>query len=254
MTFNIEAFSERFDHSAMLAGFRRELITSVQGMAVAGFTKCVESGDEGGGRPWVYISAGVHGDEPAGPMAMLALLKEGVFDERANWLMCPFVNPLGLAAGTRENASGIDLNRDYLERSSEEVQAHAAWLESKPVPDLFVSLHEDWESSGFYLYEINVAGVTSGAHAILDAASSEIPPEPEPVIDDHEVREPGWIDHSPKADLPKHWPEAIFLAERGAGVSYTLETPSSLDLIRRIRCHQLAAGQALDGFLASVTA
>jgi len=38
-------------------------------------------------------------------------------------------------------------------------------------------------------------------------------------------------------------------AKRGVGVSYTLETPSSLDLMRRVRCHQLAVSAAVRGFL-----
>ena len=66
------------------------------------------------------------------------------FDPDTRWTLCPAINPTGLAAGTRDNASGIDLNRDYLQRQSPEVQAHARWLECRDAPNLFLSLHEDW--------------------------------------------------------------------------------------------------------------
>ena len=40
-----------------------------------------------------------HGDEPAGPLAALELLKHGAFDH-GPWRLCPALNPTGLAAGT----------------------------------------------------------------------------------------------------------------------------------------------------------
>lgn len=246
MKFNFETYSGLFDGLAMEAGFIRQRMAMLDGCAMAAYLR---SSALSGERPTVYLSAGIHGDEPSGPLAILELLKSGFFDDRVNWLICPTLNPHGLIAGTRDNAQGVDLNRDYLARESEEVRAHATWLESQVVPEMFLSLHEDWESTGFYLYEINVAGVPSGACEILAATAGVIEAEPELVIDDHRVREPGWIDHPPSADLPDQWPEAIFLAERGAGVSYTLETPSSLGIGQRVHCHQLAVRQALEGFL-----
>jgi len=248
MKFNLENYRGQFDLSAMQSGFSRDLVAEVDGLAIAAFSKGGQ-GEKGHVKPLIYLSSGVHGDEPSGPLALLGLLKGGFFDDRADWLVCPVINPVGLSLGTRENGSGVDLNRDYLEKESVEVRAHVDWLERLPVPDMFISLHEDWESSGFYLYEINVSGVASGARDILRAGAAEIAPEAEALIDGHQVREPGWIDHSPRADVPKHWPEAIFMAMRGVGVSYTLETPSSLDLMRRVRCHQLAVSEAVRGFL-----
>lgn len=246
MKFDVKKYADRFDHLAMQAGFKRERIAEVDGLAIPAYSRKSQTSEE---KPLVYLSSGVHGDEPAGPIAILELLKTGFFDDRVDWLICPILNPIGLTHGTRENGQGIDLNRDYLARKSVEVKAHAEWLGRQRVPNMVVSLHEDWESSGFYLYEINVAGKPSAARDILKTAAQEISPEPEDVIDDHDVREAGWIDHSPRADLPNHWPEAIFLAERGAGVSYTLETPSSLGLMQRVRCHQLAVRQAIIEFL-----
>lgn len=186
----------------------------------------------------VYLSAGMHGDEPAGPLALLELMRQDFFDAQHDWSICPAINLSGLAAATRGNAAGIDLNRDYWHRRTPEVAAHAAWLESRPRPDVFVSLHEDWESSGFYFYEINLGpDCPERAHAILTAVEKWFPREPGPVIDEHIAREPGWIYHAAEPDRPQGWPEAIFLAKMGCPVSFTFETPSRAPLDQRIGAH-----------------
>ena len=177
-------------------------------------------------KPLVYLSAGMHGDEPAGPLAVKALLGKGLSME-CRWVICPILNPTGVTACTRDNADGYDLNRDYLRRVTVEVCAHAAWWDCRQAPDLFMSLHEDWESEGFYFYEINLReDCPERAHALLDAAAVHLAIEPRDLVDDHEVREKGWIYHEAKADFPDSWPEAIYMAQRGCPLSFTFETPS----------------------------
>lgn len=203
--------------------------------------------------PRIYVSAGIHGDEPAGPMAMLELLKAGFFSSHScHWLLCPAINPAGLASGRRENPSGMDLNRDYLLRSSGEVSAHAAWLASRPPPDLFLSLHEDWETDGFYFYEINQGmDQPARAQAILDAVAPWFPPQAGPDIDGHAPRTPGWIYHRAEADVPTGWPEAIFLAKHGCPLSFTFESPSQAGLSKRTAALAAALTAALRHFLYS---
>ncbi len=195
----------------------------------------------------IYLSAGIHGDEPAGPLAALELLGERWFaDSDADWTICPTLNPHGLRKGSRENAEGIDLNRDYQNRGSREVAIHAAWLLGRPMPDLFLSLHEDWETRGFYFYEINLhEDCPERAHAILAKTACHLPVEPGPWIDGHEARAPGWIHHAAEADLPESWPEAIFLAKNGCPLSFTFETPSQADLAKRVATHLAAVRAAL---------
>lgn len=202
--------------------------------------------ERGGAGPAVYLSAGMHGDEPAGPLAMMRLLEEGLLDSERRWILCPALNPTGLALGTRESACGLDLNRDYLVRHSEEVRAHAAWLESRPVPDLFLSLHEDWEARGFYFYEINLdEDKPDRALRILDAVGPWFEPDAGHQIDGHAPRAPGWIYHEAEADVPGGWPEAIFLAKLGCRLSFTFETPSHAKLGDRTRAQVAAVHAAL---------
>jgi len=200
--------------------------------------------------PKVYLSAGVHGDEPAGPLALLELLAEGFFDDRAHWFICPVLNPLGFVRGTRENADGIDLNRDYHARRSAEVRAHIAWLQSQPPFDLTLCLHEDWESTGFYLYEHNVNCRPSLAHALLDAVRSHMPIEPAHIIDDRPIDEPGILRPEISAQERDDWPEQLYLREHSYyDLGYTMETPSSLPLAPRIAAQKALVTTAVEGLL-----
>ncbi len=227
--FDWPAFLPEFAAEAEAAGFSRSVLARLDDGPLTAWRL-----HEGKG-PHIYLSSGIHGDEPAGPLALLELLKRGFFTGAAGWTLCPALNPGGLAAGTRENRHGIDLNRDYWMRSTPEVSAHGSWLESLPVPDLFISLHEDWESGGFYFYEINLGGDRpERARAIIDAARPWFSPEPGPEIDGHEARESGWIYHEAEADVPEGWPEAIFLAKIGCPLSFTFETPSRKPLPHRV--------------------
>ena len=202
--------------------------------------------------PCIYLSAGIHGDEPAGPLALLALLKEGFFNTANHWLICPALNPEGLAAGIRENAKGMDLNRSYWSRCQPETKAHIHWLEGKPIPSLFISLHEDWETTGFYFYEINLQPEQrEHSLAILDSVTPWLPVEQGSIIDGHDIREPGWIFHAADPDLPEGWPEAIFLAKRGCPLSFTFETPSQAALPLRISAHVAAVKVACKNSLIS---
>jgi len=225
---DVAGYLESFGGAAERANFVGECLVETEAGPVMAWRR------RGDGRR-VYVSAGIHGDEPAGPLAVLELLREGGFAGDVDWTLCPALNPTGLRAGSRVNAAGIDLNRDYLKRRSLEVAVHAAWLEGIPVPELFLSLHEDWETGGFYLYEINLGRDRPGrVRAVLAAVAEHLPVETGRTIDDHEVREPGWIYHAAEADLPNHWPEAIFLAKLGCPLSFTFEVPSSLEIDVRV--------------------
>ncbi len=237
--FDWPAFLPEFSASARSSGFRETLLLETEDGPLSGWEKP-------GAGPTVYLSAGIHGDEPAGPLAALRLLQEGFFREGFRWIVCPALNPGGLSLGTRENRAGVDLNRDYLAQRSPETAAHAAWLLAKGAPDVFVSLHEDWESEGFYFYEINLGEDNPArAAALLAAVSAYLPTETGTEIDGHAIRSPGWIHHRAEADLPDAWPEAIFLAKNGCPLSFTFETPSKMPLETRIAAHMAGMAELL---------
>ncbi len=224
-------FLDDFAEAALRQGFLSDVLLDTQDGPMMAWEK------EGDGS-LVYSSAGIHGDEPAGPLALLEMMRAGSFSSRHHWLICPTLNPGGLALGRRENREGIDLNRDYSLKRTPEVSAHSEWLARGRVPDVFVSLHEDWESKGFYFYEINLLeDQPQRAAEILEAVAEHFPAETGPEIDGHEPRAAGWIYHGAEADLPNEWPEAIYLAKQGCPLSFTFETPSQADLTKRVAAH-----------------
>jgi hypothetical protein len=235
-------FSPRIEAAARAQGFRVEYFGAVAGAPQLALTKRTP-----GPRPRIYLSAGIHGDEPAPPLALLSALEAGLFDTRAVWFVCPLLNPAGFLRRTRENGAGIDLNRDYRSLRSEEIQAHARWLQRQPNFDLALCLHEDWEAAGFYLYELNASHQPSRAAAMLAAAAQHCPIESATVIDGREIAERGII--RPLADpvLRDAWPESIYLRAHHTQHGYTLETPSSLPLLQRIAALSAALRAGLAG-------
>lgn len=239
--FDLHHFQAAFRTAAELAGFTPTPLADLPVGPLMAWEKP-------GTGPCVYLSAGIHGDEPAGPLALLELLLSDFFTNDFHWFICPALNPSGLVARTRENSGGVDLNRDYWLRETAEIIAHACWIDALATPDLFISLHEDWETTGFYFYEINLReDQPARAHRILDAVGPWFPPEQGPIIDGHESRENGWIYHAAEPDLPEGWPEAIYLAKKGCPISFTFETPSHAPLEQRISAHAAAVRSACEG-------
>ena len=180
--------------------------------------------------PRFYLSAGIHGDEPAGLVALHDLVRDDAWPDELNLGICPCLNPHGLASGTRENAAGLDLNRDYRAPRSAEVRLHLDWLASQPPWDLSICLHEDWESQGFYLYELNPQDLPSLAGPILDSVRAVCPIDHSPWIDGRQAAAPGLI--RPPLDPAQRpdWPESFWLLQNGCPRGYTLEAPSDWPL------------------------
>jgi protein MpaA len=181
----------------------------------------------------IYISAGIHGDEPAGPLAVRQLLEDNRWPAHAALWVLPCLNPTGSALNRRENAEGTDLNRQYLQPKAEETLAHIAWLNAQPEFDLCLCLHEDWESDGFYLYELNPENRPSLAPAILKEVAQVCPIDHSEIIEGRPAQG-GLI--RPSADLRSRpqWPEAFFLLMHKTRLSYTLEAPSDFALKTRV--------------------
>ena len=238
--FDPAALAARFEGAGARAGFRTEVFGTADRGPLVALTKRTP-----GPRPRIYLSAGIHGNEPAPPLALLALLESGALDSRAVWFLCPILNPDGLSRGTRGNAGNIDLNRDYRHLDSPEIRAHAGWLRRQPIFDLAVCVHEDWESKGFYLYELNPDGRPSLAEAMTAAAAAVCPIDMSPEIEGREAKA-GII--RPLLDPPSRekWPESIYLQVNHTRLSYTIETPSSLPLETRVAALRAVLGKTID--------
>ena len=234
------AFAARIEAAGRANGFRVERFGEVGGTPLLALTRRTR-----GPRPRIYLSAGIHGDEPAPPLALLDLVERGVLDARAVWFVCPLLNPAGFNCRTRENAEGLDLNRDYKALRSFEIQAHARWLQRQPNFDVTFHLHEDWEAHGFYLYELGNTSGRSLARTMIDTVAATFPIETATVIDGREVAERGIIRPIADPSLRESWPESIYLRAHHTQLGYTIETPSTLPLALRIAALTTAVEAAL---------
>lgn len=222
MSADLNAFQEAFSRVAALQGLKPGIIWESGSDSISIWTRASNPPFA----PRIYISAGMHGDEPCGPDALLRFLDLHPLSWSFDWVIAPALNPTGLRHGTRENAEGIDLNRDFLRRESGEIRALINWWECQDRGcDLHLSLHEDWETSGFYLYEINTGKMESLAGTILGEIKREVPLECSGPIDGHELTAPGLILHEPAPDEEEGWPEAIWLVRNFPVLSITFEAP-----------------------------
>jgi protein MpaA len=192
----------------------------------------------------VYLSTGIHGDEPAGPLAVRKLLRENEWPDAVDLWLCPCLNPVGFLMNRRENAGNLDLNRQYREPQASETLVHIAWLERQPRFDLCLCLHEDWESHGFYIYELNPDRRPSLAEAAVEKVSEVCPIDRSETIEGRSARN-GIIrpDVDPRAR--PQWPEAFYLVTHKTRLSYTLEAPSDFPLTVRIAALVTAVNAAL---------
>lgn len=182
----------------------------------------------------LYLSAGIHGDEPAGPLAIATLLAENVWPDTVDIWLCPCLNPSGLQLNTRENALGVDLNRDYRHLLAPEVEAHIGWLRNQPDFDVTICLHEDWEANGFYLYEVNPDRRPSFAKQIVQSVDPLCPIETAATVDGWELKE-GIIRPDIDPLQREQWPEALFLIMNKTRLAYTLEAASDFAMQTRVQ-------------------
>lgn len=192
----------------------------------------------------VYISTGIHGDEPAGPLAALQLLEEDEWPRGAAVWMCPCLNATGFQLNRRENSQGIDLNRDYRHLQTAEVRAHTEWLQKQSAFDLALCMHEDWESHGFYVYELNPTDRPSLSEKIIEAVAKVCPIDPSPVIETW-AASAGVIRPQINPSERPQWPEALYLITNKTSLSYTLEAPSDFPLETRVAALRTAVKTAI---------
>ncbi|TDE39393.1 M14 family zinc carboxypeptidase [Actinomadura sp. 6K520] len=110
------------------------------------------------GVPILWVSGNVHGNEPSGTDAALRVLR-GLGDrtdcaakailDNALVVILPTQNPDGREAGTRQNAYGFDMNRDWFARTQPETDGKLAMLTRFP-PALYIDAHEMGGTSYFF--------------------------------------------------------------------------------------------------------
>ncbi len=102
----------------------------------------------------VLITGGVHGDEPAGVEAALQFLERDntEFLKQFSFTIIPCVNPYGYVHNTRETHDDIDINRSF-ETDSVAEAAIVKKVLGQTQFSFAIDFHEDYDATGFYLYE-----------------------------------------------------------------------------------------------------
>jgi len=194
---------------------------------------CAEWGDST--QPAIALAAGVHGDEPAGPWALLELVESHELDARFAYRIWPCTNPTGFAAGTRESTDGVDINRTF-GRGGQSPEARAILVSNRDRKfALSVDLHEDCDATGFYCYEYGEGTIGTCVVAALESAGFPIDPLEKtfaiagPLDEAHCNRERGRITADPfsEGELLGGLSYTLAIARHAARHALTFETPAA---------------------------
>lgn len=187
----------------------------------------------------VYLSAGIHGDEPASCEGLIRWAEGNVNVLREKpLLILPCLNPWGLVMNSRFDSCGRDLNRLFKPNQHPTTCA----LKSLATAHEFAAallLHEDYDARGIYLYELKNSEPIG--ETLLSAAESHIARDLRRKIDGRSASN-GLIRprfNQKRFELFGH-PEAIWLHLQGCRRSVTFETPSEFSLEIRALAQEAA--------------
>ncbi|MHB8482989.1 MAG: M14 family metallopeptidase [Nitrospiria bacterium] len=200
----------------------------------------------------ICLSAGIHGDEPAGVAALMSLLESPQFLfpclKSFDFMIFPCINPAGFEYHRRENPAGFDLNRQF-KRSSPPLEV--ALIKELTFPILFsahLDFHEDVDAAGFYLYEVGQDGTSRYGEKIIDAVSRKYPICLKEEIEGLSARNGivGRNEQSASLNFEEilqsnpDWPQSFYFFSKGTPHSLTFETPGRLKLEDRVEIHLIA--------------
>jgi protein MpaA len=188
--------------------------------------------------PSLYISAGIHGDEPASSWALLHWAEKNLkLFENVSVILYPCLNPWGMVNNIRSNQSGKDLNRIWDGPNSELTKAILPRLQGLSF-DLSINLHEDYDAHGIYLYEPYMGGRNDLiASKILGAGEKFLPVDSRKRIEGRICKQ--GIIRPRLSSLPEDGsPEAIYLVKNHGRRHFTLETPSEENFGQRVKAQR----------------
>jgi len=186
----------------------------------------------------VFISGGIHGDERAGPEAVLATIIEVANDpsryEHVNIDFVPLVNPSGWVNRTRLNAEGEDINRGFHLLKSQEAIIINDFLIGRNWYELMIDHHEDPRYLGFYMVTYGNDDLSLVSDVIKKVNESGYPLR-------SFKRNEGYFNVSEKM-TPKLKDKTFMSYGRGhySRYTYQIESPISLNMRDRTIMHSMA--------------
>jgi hypothetical protein len=184
------------------------------------------------GQAQLYVSAGIHGDEPAGTEGLIEWAEKHIGQLAGlSCVIFPCLNPWGLVNNCRFDEAGRDLNRRFNRSRAAMPTAVRAALEGHRF-SLALTMHEDFDAQGVYLYEVKGAAPHWGED-LLEVAGAVIPIETRTTIDGRRARR-GIFRRTINPEVIELSPEAVYLHQHHADRTFTFETPSEFGLQERV--------------------
>lgn len=194
----------------------------------------------------IFLSAGMHGDEPAGVEALTRFLEVDNTHllDKFEFYILPCLNPYGYSRNVRWNSDGLDINRTFENNLSQEAVLVKTLLADKQL-DLSIDFHEDWEYQGFYLFEISKDNSQLGKD-IINRLGCKCEIKKEKMID-------GFINNNGviKLDCEEFGERvmALYLANNHAKHSINLETPTQWEFDKRVSAHLESLSIILENYM-----
>ncbi len=261
-----EVFDRLFNLAKTTKNFSIEFIGRIDHMFADYLLFCVTVGGNQnvGSKRDVLISAGVHGEEPAGVYSLLKFLEEDLpdFTDDFRFLIFPCINPFGFERGCRFNFNRLDINREFKKNTSS--------YEAKRVMDVLrrkgrkysftIDLHEtdpNFAGEGFvqednprefYMWEVCPnKSIRIGAKVIEDLERVSPVCRWDRVYGD--INNGGVIWYPEGCENEVYAQRTTlegFLADNYTPQAFTLETPCGWDINRRVFIHRVALRTILD--------
>jgi len=225
------------DYPDLIRRWRK--VAKTAGMRLRKFSKAggydlyaLEHTRAGKDAPTLYFSAAIHGDEAASAEGLICWAEKNR-DHLKDWnfLIFPCLNPWGLVANCRLDSEGRDLNRLFHDDSVPQIAAHRKLLGKRRF-DLAITLHEDYDAPGFYLYEVPGPKPYWG-ELITRSVRRHLPIDTRRKIEGRAASD-GIVRRSIKPDLMPMWPEAFVLYFAHCPRVFTVETPSEFHFDDRV--------------------
>jgi len=200
----------------------------------------------------VFLSGGIHGNEPAGVETLARFIELQARDPalygNVSFEIVPLINPWGWAHDVRYNRDGIDINRDLAPQRSQEARIMAGYLKENRY-DLMIDDHEDPSASGFYMYQYAMPSQDLSRKAIAAVRGGGLPIEQNVNMvilktDDGLIDAPMWglwyMRASNQIGVPNY--SRLYNSDN----VYTVETATQLNFEDRMSAHQQVRQVILD--------
>jgi predicted deacylase len=187
-------------------------------------------------KPYVAILSGLHGNEPAGPEAVYEFFSKhiSVSNDDVNLFLMPLLNPHGFNRFIRKDANNTDMNRQW-DKNNRKLIKNLKKLFIDENFDLVISLHEDPNVDGFYVY---------GGRYIkgdqLEAVANILNKFMQPIKDGEIYGDPvfGGMVEDGNEDKPKHKKSLEFFFDKNKIPNVTAEISARGNIESRIQIYR----------------